>query len=119
MASKSDCYPYLVLISFTDNIVPTSGMRGTLDFTTNGLFNQLNCGLLACTAVVTELSYHKKTTIEADISFLSEEEWRQELAVLLHDIVDEEGNVKRLTDLKSDAGVAWQKVRISLSCLFG
>ena len=46
----------------------------------------------------------------ADISFLSEEEWRQELAVLLQDLVDEDGNVKRITDLKSDAGVAWQKV---------
>ncbi|KDR83818.1 hypothetical protein GALMADRAFT_236220 [Galerina marginata CBS 339.88] len=74
-----------------DNIVPTSGMR-------------------ACTAVVTELSYHKKSTVDADISFLSEAEWREELAVLLHDLVDEDGNIKRITDLKSDAGVAWQKV---------
>ncbi len=65
---------------------------------------------LACTAVVTEIAYHKKSTIDADISFLSEEEWRQELAVLLQDLVDEDGNVKRITDLKSDAGVAWQKV---------
>ncbi|KAF8974240.1 hypothetical protein BDZ97DRAFT_1945601 [Flammula alnicola] len=74
-----------------DNIVPTSGMR-------------------ACTAVVTELAYHNKSTVDADISFLSETEWRQELAVLLHDLVDEDGNIKRITDLKSDAGVAWQKV---------
>ncbi|KJA29987.1 hypothetical protein HYPSUDRAFT_196279 [Hypholoma sublateritium FD-334 SS-4] len=74
-----------------DNVVPTSGMR-------------------ACTAVVTELAYHNKSTIEADISFLSKDEWEQELAVLLHDIADEDGNLKRLTDLKSDAGVAWQKV---------
>lgn len=65
---------------------------------------------LACTAVVTEIAYHKKSTVDADISFLSEEEWRQELAVLLHDLVDQDGNVKRITDLKSDAGVAWQKV---------
>lgn len=74
-----------------DNIVPTSGMR-------------------ACTAVVTELAFHKKSTIDADISFLSELEWRQELEVLLHDLVDEGGGIKRITDLKSDAGVAWQKV---------
>ncbi|KAF8812373.1 hypothetical protein BYT27DRAFT_7087741 [Phlegmacium glaucopus] len=74
-----------------DNIVPTSGMR-------------------ACTAVVTELAYHEKNTIDADISFLSELEWRQELGVLLQDLVDEDGNIKRITDLKSDAGVAWQKV---------
>ena len=64
----------------------------------------------ACTAVVTEIAHHNKATIDADISFLSEQEWRQELGVLLHDLVDEDGNIKRITDLKSDAGVAWQKV---------
>ncbi|KAF8913833.1 hypothetical protein CPB84DRAFT_1757667 [Gymnopilus junonius] len=74
-----------------DNVVPTSGMR-------------------ACTAVVTELAYHNKSTIDADVSFLSEAEWREELAILLHDLVDEDGNIKRFTDLKSDSGVAWQKV---------
>ncbi|OCH93605.1 hypothetical protein OBBRIDRAFT_832536 [Obba rivulosa] len=74
-----------------DNIVPTSGMR-------------------ACTAVVTEIGYHNKKTIDADVSFLSEQEWRQELGVLLDDLVDEDGHVKRANDLRSDAGVAWQKV---------
>jgi hypothetical protein len=64
---------------------------------------------IACTAVVTEIAYHTKRTIDADVSFLSEAEWRQELAVLLHDLVDEDGHIKRTTDLKSDAGVAWQK----------
>ncbi|KII94798.1 hypothetical protein PLICRDRAFT_86263 [Plicaturopsis crispa FD-325 SS-3] len=74
-----------------DNIVPTSGMR-------------------ACTAVVTEIAYHSKKTIDADVSFLSEDEWKQELEVLLDDLIDEDGRLKRATDLKSDAGVAWQKV---------
>ncbi|THH33781.1 hypothetical protein EUX98_g424 [Antrodiella citrinella] len=74
-----------------DNIVPTSGMR-------------------ACTAVVTEIGYHVKKTIDGDVSFLSEKEWRDELAVLLDDLVDEDGNLKRSTDLRSDAGVAWSKV---------
>lgn len=74
-----------------DNIVPTSGMR-------------------ACTAVVTEIAYHKKKTIDADVSFLSEDEWREELGVLLDDLVDEDGNPKRSTDLASDAGIAWSKV---------
>ncbi|EMD41072.1 hypothetical protein CERSUDRAFT_63001 [Gelatoporia subvermispora B] len=74
-----------------DNIVPTSGMR-------------------ACTAVVTEIAYHNKKTIDADVSFLSEQEWRQELGVLLDDLIDEDGHVKRANDLRSDAGVAWQKV---------
>ncbi|KAG5716551.1 GTPase SLIP-GC [Termitomyces sp. T112] len=74
-----------------DNIVPTSGMR-------------------ACTAVVTELAYHNKPTIDADVSFLSEAEWKEELTILLTDLIDEDGNIKRSTDLKSDAGVAWSKV---------
>ncbi|KIK36397.1 hypothetical protein CY34DRAFT_26339 [Suillus luteus UH-Slu-Lm8-n1] len=76
-----------------DNIVPTSGMR-------------------ACTAVVTEITYHAARTINADVSFLSEAEWRAELAVLLNDLVDEDGNFKctTSTDLRSDSGVAWHKV---------
>ncbi|KAJ6614316.1 hypothetical protein B0H10DRAFT_2045676 [Mycena sp. CBHHK59/15] len=80
-----------------DNIVPTSGMR-------------------ACTAVPTEIAYHKKKTIEADVSFLSREDWAAELGILLGDLVDEDGNLKRSTDLKSDAGVAWQKVYTFFIC---
>ncbi|KAL5487951.1 hypothetical protein ACEPAI_6059 [Sanghuangporus weigelae] len=74
-----------------DNIVPTSGMR-------------------ACTAVVTEISYHNEKTIEADVSFLSEREWRDELEVLLDDLLEEDGSFRRTTDLRSEAGVAWHKV---------
>ncbi|KAL5527490.1 hypothetical protein ACEPAG_6281 [Sanghuangporus baumii] len=74
-----------------DNIVPTSGMR-------------------ACTAVVTEISYHNEKTIEADVSFLSEKEWRDELEVLLDDLLEEDGSFRRTTDLRSEAGVAWHKV---------
>ncbi|KAF5393772.1 hypothetical protein D9757_000094 [Collybiopsis confluens] len=74
-----------------DNIVPTSGMR-------------------ACTAVVTEIAHHANATIDADVSFLSGAEWRQELSVLQHDLQEEDGSLKRTSDLKSDAGVAWQKV---------
>lgn len=61
-------------------------------------------------AVVTEIAYHSKSTIDADVSFLSETEWKQELIVLQHDLTEEDGSLKRTTDLKSDAGVAWQKV---------
>ncbi|KAL6302427.1 hypothetical protein BKA93DRAFT_737025 [Sparassis latifolia] len=75
-----------------DNIVPTNGMR-------------------ACTSVVTEISYHAKHTIDADVSFLSETEWREELIVLQHDMVDEYGKLKRSTDLCTEAqSVAWSKV---------
>ncbi|KAH8118439.1 hypothetical protein DFH11DRAFT_1849817 [Phellopilus nigrolimitatus] len=74
-----------------DNVVPTSGMR-------------------ACTAVVTEIAYHKEQNIAADVSFLSEKEWRDELKVLLDDLIDEDGQIRRATDLRSEAGVAWHKV---------
>jgi hypothetical protein len=74
-----------------DNIVPTSGMR-------------------ACTAVVTEIAYHDRDTIDGDVSFLGEREWRDEIDVLLSDLVDEDGSIKRATDLRSDAGIAWSKV---------
>ncbi|KAF8193876.1 hypothetical protein K438DRAFT_826817 [Mycena galopus ATCC 62051] len=74
-----------------DNIVPTSGMR-------------------ACTAVVTEIAYHKENTIDADVSFLSRAEWKAELEILRGDLVEEDGTLKRSTNLKSDAGVAWSKV---------
>ncbi|KAJ3773109.1 hypothetical protein FB446DRAFT_18931 [Lentinula raphanica] len=74
-----------------DNIVPTSGMR-------------------ACTAVVTEIAHHSKRTIDADVSFLSVAEWKQELSILQSDLIEEDGSLKRTNDLKSDAGVAWQKV---------
>ena len=60
--------------------------------------------------MVTEIAYHTKKTIDADVSFISEGEWKQELEVLLDDLVDEDGNLKRSTDMRSDAGVAWSKV---------
>lgn len=50
----------------------------------------------ACTAVVTEIAYHKEKTIAADVSFLSEKEWREELRVLLDDLIDEDGRLVRL-----------------------
>ncbi|KAH8084307.1 hypothetical protein BXZ70DRAFT_1011998 [Cristinia sonorae] len=49
------------------NIVPTSGMQ-------------------ACTAVATEISYHAENTIEGDVSFLSRDEWQDELAFLRDDL---------------------------------
>jgi hypothetical protein len=64
----------------------------------------------ACTAVVTEIAYHDKPTIDADVSFLTLGEWKEELEVLLDDLVDEDRNVRRATDLRSEAGVAWHKV---------
>lgn len=85
-------------------------MRGKSAHTRELLLSVLTRLPLACTAVVTEIAHHPKKTIEGDVSFLSEAEWRAELSVLLDDLVDEDGNLKRSTDLRSDAGVAWQKV---------
>lgn len=64
--------------------------------------------------MVTEIAYHKKKTIDGDVSFLTEQEWRDELAVLRDDLIDEDGNIKRSTDLRSDAGIAWSKVSMPL-----
>ncbi|KIM23722.1 hypothetical protein M408DRAFT_27677 [Serendipita vermifera MAFF 305830] len=71
------------------NIVPTSGMR-------------------ACTATVTEIAYHRRSTIDANIEFLTTDEWRAELLVLQGDLRDDDGNFKR--DKRTNAGVAWHKV---------
>lgn len=46
----------------------------------------------------------------ADVSFLSEVEWKQELKGLPHNLVDEDDNVKSIADIKSDVGIAWSKV---------
>ena len=97
------------LIMFdTGNIVPTSGMCGKLEWLAQSYHWWLST---ACTAVVTEIGYHKKSTIDADISFLSEAEWKAELTILLTDLVAEDSNPKQsMVDLKCEAGVAWQKV---------
>ncbi len=62
---------------------------------------------------VTEIAYHKRSTIDADIEFLTRDEWHTELSVLLDDLSDDEGNLKRLSDMRNDAGVAWHKVRMN------
>ncbi len=41
---------------------------------------------------------------------MSLDEWKSELALLLQDMIDEDGKLKGSTDLRSDAGVAWSKV---------
>lgn len=58
---------------------------------------------------VTEISYHNRRTIDADIDFLSTEQWKSELEVLLQDLQDDEGHLKRVSDMRNDAGVAWHK----------
>ncbi|KDQ17601.1 hypothetical protein BOTBODRAFT_64068 [Botryobasidium botryosum FD-172 SS1] len=88
-----------------DTIVPTSGMR-------------------ACTAVVTEISYHSRNSIAAEVTFLSLKQWKDELAVLLDDLRGEDGKIKHSSDLQSESGTAWYKIRsvypkLSLDSLAG
>lgn len=68
----------------------------------------------ACTSVVTEISYHPKKIIAAEVAFLSLDEWMAELAILQKDLTEEDGSAKRIGEIsmKSEAGIAWQKVRV-------
>ncbi|KAF8310176.1 hypothetical protein DL93DRAFT_2230442 [Clavulina sp. PMI_390] len=75
-----------------DNIVPTSGVR-------------------ACTAVVTEIGYHAKTTIEAEISFLSEAEWTSELKCILEDVLDAEPKDRDGISDSEEVKIAESKLR--------
>ncbi|PBL02484.1 hypothetical protein ARMGADRAFT_1005847 [Armillaria gallica] len=87
-----------------------AGKSSILNAILDAINVQADTGSIACTAVVTEIAYHNKPTVDADVSFLTAAEWKEELSVLLQDLVDEDGTIKRSNDLKSDAGVAWQKV---------
>ncbi|TFY83093.1 hypothetical protein EWM64_g919 [Hericium alpestre] len=73
------------------NVLPTSGMQ-------------------ACTSAVTKIKYHKDAKIMAKITFASKDEWKNELSLLLEDLVDENGSVVRPRP-DSHAAVAWAKVR--------
>ncbi|XP_068789696.1 uncharacterized protein [Struthio camelus] len=75
-------------------VLPTSAMR-------------------ACTAVVVEISKTAETSpYEADIEFLSKEEWFSELKALLEDMKDKSGNLKkRCPDRKTEAGAAYSRVK--------
>lgn len=70
----------------------------------------------ACTSVVTQISYHEKNTIDATITFLSAEDWHQELVTLLQELkgFDDTNDSGRSITTISDNGIAWAKV----SCLW-
>ncbi|KAJ7831840.1 hypothetical protein B0H14DRAFT_3713098 [Mycena olivaceomarginata] len=59
---------------------------------------------LACTATPIEISYHGKATIEADIHFVSREEWLEDLQQLCDDIRDFSDVVQKRVE------IAWSKV---------
>lgn len=49
------------------------------------------------------------------MSFLSEDEWKKELTILLQDLQDENRNIRRASGLSAHARIALQKVE---SCIF-
>ncbi|XP_060134185.1 nuclear GTPase SLIP-GC isoform X2 [Zootoca vivipara] len=75
-------------------VLPTSAMR-------------------ACTAVVVEVSRADGSSpYEADVEFLSREEWDKELKALLEDMKDKFGHLKRrCPDRKTEAGAAYSRVK--------
>ncbi|XP_010226318.1 PREDICTED: uncharacterized protein LOC104580508, partial [Tinamus guttatus] len=75
-------------------VLPTSAMR-------------------ACTAAVVEISRAAEgSPYEADVEFLSREEWFSELEALLKDMKDKSGKLKkRCPDRKTEAGAAYSRVK--------
>ncbi|XP_042319361.1 nuclear GTPase SLIP-GC [Sceloporus undulatus] len=67
----------------------------------------------ACTAVVVEVSRAAGgSPYEAEVEFLSREEWYKELRALLEDMKDKSGNLKRrCPDRKTEAGAAYCRVK--------
>jgi len=76
------------------NILPTSGMR-------------------ACTAVVVRVSSNESSdAYEADVQFLAETEWIDELQVLLKELTGRSGKLRTgQPDPDTEAAVAWNKIR--------
>ncbi|XP_069113087.1 microtubule-associated protein futsch-like [Argopecten irradians] len=83
----------------------------------NAVIDQLNTlptsGMRACTAVVVEvLANTTSNNYEADIKFLSHQEWFDELQLLISDLTTADGKLKKhVPDLDSEAGVAFLKVK--------
>ncbi|KAL0573916.1 hypothetical protein V5O48_008036 [Marasmius crinis-equi] len=74
------------------NVLPTSGMR-------------------ACTAVVTEVSYHEESSIHAEVEFMTHDEWKGEINIL-RDALDSGGSSNfRKTGLKTPAGIALHRLK--------
>ncbi|XP_058030734.1 nuclear GTPase SLIP-GC [Ahaetulla prasina] len=67
----------------------------------------------ACTAVVVEISSAAEgSPYEAEVEFLSREEWNMELEALLEDMKDKAGILKkRCPDRKTEAGAAYSRVK--------
>lgn len=66
----------------------------------------------ACTAVVTEISYNNgSTAYRAVIEFISPQEWRNELELLINDIVSNGRVTNDYDDDNTQAGIAFAKIQ--------
>lgn len=79
-----------------DRLVPTNGWR-------------------ACTAVITEISYNEvddpSTSYRGEVEFISHDDWASELKLLLDDLVEDKQLSAAHLDDKSEAGIAYAKIR--------
>jgi len=71
----------------------------------------------ACTATIVEIAYHNKDSIDAQVEFLGEEEWKKDLKTLVCDVNDKD-DIRSISNLRSDAGIAWQKVSQLADCQY-
>ncbi|KAI9009740.1 Dynamin family-domain-containing protein [Gaertneriomyces semiglobifer] len=73
-----------------------------------------NC-MRACTAVVTEIKYNEESSdYEAEVEFLSKDEWTSEMNLLLETLEasrNSKGDVRGINDRDSAAGKAWARLK--------
>ncbi|KAJ3188421.1 hypothetical protein HDU85_005572 [Gaertneriomyces sp. JEL0708] len=69
----------------------------------------------ACTAVVTEIKYNDESSdYEAEVEFLSRDEWTSEMILLLETLEasrNSKGDVRRINDRDCAAGKAWARLK--------
>ena len=63
----------------------------------------------ACTAVITEISYHDEPGIRAEVDFLDPAEWEKELTELQEDLRDQARD-NHWDDPDTISGIAWSKI---------
>ncbi|XP_043922328.1 nuclear GTPase SLIP-GC-like [Protopterus annectens] len=71
-----------------------------------------SCSMRVCTASVVEVSYNTENQkYEADVEFLTEQEWYTELEALINDLKDTSGNLEEhRPDSDTEAAVAFSRV---------
>lgn len=81
--------------------------------TTDSNSPSTNPASLACTAVVTEISYNDdEKPYCAEVEFIAPADWDKELRTLFQDLFDGEGKISRdCTNEDTDAGIAYAKIR--------